>query len=348
MARILVIGGAGFYGRKVVEALRRAHEVEVGSRRAAVAVDLGRPETFTAFSGFDLIINCSDSVNAPPDAAIAHVLEHGGVWMEMGADALTIERLLALPVPAAARGAAILGVGVFPGLSTVLARAVVEREPTCARVELGIRFSPLSGAGRGNCALMAKSLFVPAVRRRAGQREQFSSALGPVARLPYGEDQQPRASVVVALPDTALIQRACPDVPDVAAHLSLVPGWLRFSFGLMARFASWLRFARRPLEWLIEWQMILLRAWVLRGVESRLELVAVADRGLPTERSLTLSFADGQAATAAGVAAAVELWAQEPEARVGLFGVGEYFTLEPMLAELERVNQQINAVARGT
>lgn len=343
MARILVIGGFGFYGSKVAELLARDHEVRIGSRRAgqagAIEIDLARPENFANFAGFDLLVNCSDSVNAAPDAAILHTLAHGGTWLEMGADAPSTERLLGLSPPTPCKGTAVIGVGVFPGISSVLARAVVERRPECSTIELGIRLSPLSGAGRANCALMAASMFVPAVYYRGGERIEAATAVGPSVDLPYliGDELRPARSGIVALPDTALLRASC-SVPDAAVHFALVPGWLRFNFGLLARFARWFRFARRPLSWLIEWQMIVLRAWLLRGVESRVEMVAIADRGTPSERACALSFVDGQTSTALGVAAAVHAWVHEPEHRAGLFGVANYFSFDQLLAGLEHLD----------
>jgi hypothetical protein len=94
-----------------------------------------------------------------------------------------------------------------------------------------------------------------------------------------------------------------------------------------------LRFAKRPLAWLVTWQMIVLRAWLLRNVESSLQLVAVADRGTPRERSRELGFADGQQATAAGTVAAVEAWLARPSDRrpAGVYGVAEIFELDELL-----------------
>lgn len=345
MARILVIGGFGFYGRRVADILRRDHEVVVGSRQAkeagVIEIDLARAETFGNFTGFDLLVNCSDSVNAPPDAAIMHTLTHGGTWLEMGADTPSTERLLALLPPGPCKGTAIIGVGVFPGISSTLVRAVIERRPTCESIELGIRISPLSGAGRANCALMAASLFVPALFRQRGTRVEAPTALGPSVLLPYLREGElrPAPSSIVALPDTVLMLASF-EVPNAAVHFALVPSWLRFNFAILARFTRWFRFARRPLAWLITWQMIVLRAWLLRGVESRVELVALADRGTASERSCALSFVDGQTATALGVAAAVHAWTCEPERRAGLFGVANYFSLEQLLAGLEHHGQR--------
>ncbi len=174
-ARILVIGGRGFYGARVVAELGE-HETWVGTRGVGseaartATVDLQRPETFAVFA------------------------------LEMGADAPTIERLLERPT-AGARGAAVLGVGVFPGLSTALAKAVAERGADCGRLE--------------------------------------------------------------------------------------VLAWVAWA----------LRSVERPVAWVLEQQLIALRAWLLRGRESSVELVAVADRGTPTEPAGWLRFEYGQQST---------------------------------------------------
>lgn len=338
MSRVLVIGGLGFYGSKVVSSLRtRGHDVVVGARRPrgradAVAIDLSAPETFVELAKFDVIVNCSDSVHAPPNAAVLHVLVNGGAWMEMGAHLESTERLLALADGHACAGTAVIGVGVFPGLSTALARAVaLQGDGGCETIELGIRLSPLSGAGRANCALMAESLFVPATRYEQGALMHAPTALGGHATLTYAG--QAATSVNVALPDTLLIQRST-RAPNVVSYFALVPGWLRFNFSALAWMCRLLRVFKRPLAWLVTWQMIVLRAWLLRNVETRLQLLAVADRGTPRERSRELSFTDGQQATAAGTVAAVEAWlARAPERRpVGVLGVAELFELDELLA----------------
>lgn len=340
MNRILVIGGFGFYGSKVAAILRaRGHEVVIGARRPegradAVAVDLSAPATFAVFAGFDAIVNCSDSVNARPDAAVQHVLLYGGAWMEMGAHLESSERLLGLAAGRTCMGTAVIGVGVFPGLSTALARAVAKQgDGGCETIELGIRLSPLSGAGRANCALMAESLFVPATRYENGTLMHAHTALGGLAVLEYAG--QPSTSVNVALPDTVLIERSTA-APTVITYFALVPSWLRFNFSALAWMCWLLRMFKRPLVWLVTWQMIVLRGWLLRNVETRLQLLAVADRGTARERSRELSFADGQQATAAGAVAAVEAWfARDPEQRpVGVFGVGELFELDELLPHI--------------
>jgi hypothetical protein len=340
MSRVLVIGGFGFYGSKVAATLRACgHEVVIGARRPqgrvdAVAVDLSEPATFLEFSKFDAIVNCSDSVNAPPDAAVRHVLANGGAWMEMGAHLESTERLLGIAAGHTCVGTALIGVGVFPGLSTALARSVaLQGGGGCETIELGIRLSPLSGAGRANCALMAESLFVPATRYENGALVHARTALGGRATLTYAG--QEATSVNVALPDTLLIQRST-RAPKVVSYFALVPAWMRLNFSALAWMCRLLRAFKRPLAWLITWQLIVLRAWLLRNVETRVQLLAVADRGTPRERSRELSFVDGQQATAAGTVAAVQAWlARDPERRpVGVFGVADVFELDELLVHV--------------
>jgi hypothetical protein len=329
MATVLVLGAFGFYGARVVRRLQASgHRVLQGTRSGGagegiVRVDLGDPSTFDAFREAHYVLNCTDTVAAPPDAAMAHVLSHGGVWLEMGADAPTVERLLATPRPDSV-GTVLLGVGVFPGLSTALARSVAEAGPPPSRLDLGIKLSPLSGAGPGNCALMAESLFVPATRIEDGVLRRGPTALGETVPLVYGG--VPRGSVNLALPDTTLIHRAT-GVPNVASHMALVPWWLRFNFAALAWVCAVLRPLRGPLVRLLTVGLVVVRAWMLRGVETDLRIVAVADRGLPSEHSQELHFRDGQEATAQGALGAVNACVARGRLAPGLRGLAEEFTL---------------------
>lgn len=315
---------------KVAEALKaRGYTIARGTRSArgreeAVQVDLTNPATYSAMAPFEVVVNCSDSVGVPPDRAVQHILATGGAWLEMGADGPSMDRLFSLKPNEEAKGTAILGMGVFPGMSTLLARAVSEDGPSCETLDLGIKVSPLSGAGRGTCALMAESLFVPATRYEKGALQTTRTALGKTATLPF--PAQPWPSTNFALPDTELIHRAT-GIPTITVSIALVPSWLRFNFGALALLSALLRPFRALLVPLLTWQLMLLRTVFLRNVESELQILAVADRGKPTERSRTLSFPDGQQATAEGTAAAVDAWLNEASHRPGIFSVAEYFTL---------------------
>lgn len=302
--RALVIGGGGFYGAQVVEALGRIDgvEVAVAGRRGPVVLDLAEPSSFDAMDGFDVIVDAADTTTHAPDAAARRAVERGAVWLEMSADLGATERLLALDV--AGPGALVVGVGIFPGISTAL--AAVAAEGGARAVELGVRLSPFSGAGRGNCALMRRMLEVPGVRFCGGARVETPPVFeGAALPFPGGT----RVALGAGLPDAALVHRAT-GAPDVTCRMALIPDVLRFNFAL---FGAVMRFAgplRRPLAWMAEVGLIAMRAGLLRRVETPVELVAVADRGeagprFEALRVEALRVEDGQRATAHGVAAAV-------------------------------------------
>jgi hypothetical protein len=292
VTRVLVIGGRGYFGARVVESLRRLDGVEPTATRE---VDLLDPATFPAMGRFDAVVDCADSVRAPPDAAAAWALAHGVPFFEMSADAPTAERLLALPP---GTGTLVVGVGLFPGLSTALAHAL----GAARRVDVAVRLSPLSGAGPGNCELMTASLSVPSVRYENGRRIE-GPAVGAALRLPFAGGRAATA-IGVGLPDVALVRHAT-GVPDVAAWMALVPGAMRLSFRLLA---ALVRLAGPLVRPLVTASLKLSRGLLLRRVPTAVQITVVADRGLPGERAWRVSVPDGREATAAAVAAALDLW----------------------------------------
>ena len=102
MAKILVIGGGGFYGRRIVDGLTaRGYEASVGGRSGPTRIDLSNQATFDVLTEFDLVINAADGLLAPPDALASYCLEHGHVMMDLSADNRTVDQLLGLNVEGA-------------------------------------------------------------------------------------------------------------------------------------------------------------------------------------------------------------------------------------------------------
>lgn len=338
--RILVLGGRGYYGALVVEVLEaRGFRVGVASRHGEFVMDLNDPKTFGALDVFDLIVNCTDSVNAPPDEAIWHVLRTGGTWVEVGAYAELYERLMARELPATLKGTLIMGAGLFPGLSTLLADALYHAQPSSpSKVELVIGFSPLSGAGDGNCALMAHSLFVPAARVEGGQRVVNPRAVGAVDRLELTRGRSAKV-VQITLPDLELMERAT-RAPAVATWFALKPSWLYLNFVFLAWIVWALRVFKALLIPLFTWQMRFLRGFLLRSRSTSVELTAIVDRGLPTMSARALYVEDGQQATACAVASVVarcQGLAQEGQLPLGRLRLTELITLDEVLAGMEDV-----------
>lgn len=292
----MVIGGRGFLGSLAVEALERVPgvAVEVASRSSALRVDLSDPTTFAALRGADLVVDLADATTSPPDALAAWCLQHGVVFLETTSDRPAIERLAALEGDGP--GAVVLGAGIFTGVSNLLARAAVERAGPGGSLELAIRSSPFSGAGKGTVALMASVLSLPAVSYRDGQRVEhppiargprvdFPSGPAPTLRVPFAEQSmlhrgtRARDVEVFFAPKPALLVTAFLLIPISLAKTRLFAAFMRAYFTVLRRV-------------------------LLRGRASTTELVARA-KGPSGEARLAVSAPDGMRAGGLAIAAIV-------------------------------------------
>ncbi len=335
MTRLLIIGGAGYYGGLVAGLLRAMEGVDVvvagrfmASDGGAARLDLNDPDTFSVMEGFDAILNCADTVGAPPDPAMRYALDRGLTWFEMGADLPTLERLLTLDPGV---GAAILGVGIFPGVSTSLAHSLRGESPLGA-VELGVRVSPLSGAGRANCGLMTQTLVTPSIRFEDHRRVQ-GPPVGPSSPMPF-LGSGICAAAEIPLPDAVLIHHQG-TAPTVTARMALKPGFMVWNFKILAALIGRLGPLKAAALTLTRWSLILARAALLRGVQSTIQITAIADRGTPRERTRQLSIKEGQLSTALGTAAALSLWLKGPRPAPGLHVAGQLFDFDALVAEMK-------------
>jgi len=305
MARVLVLGGNGFYGRAVVDALAQLDQVTVAtaSRSTSPRVDLTDPSTFDALDDADLVVNASDAVGAPPDDAMRHVLGRGGRWLDLGADPQAIERTLERLDGAMGAGTVALGGGIFPGVSTALAAEAARRVGEVVTLELGVRISPFSGAGPANVKLMTSSLDQPRVSwvgglRRAGPPIEA----GAPFPAPGGGEMR---TLGLALGDAPLLHSIAPKA-SVSAGMALKPDVMRHSFAA----TGWLLRLLGPLRGLVlvpmGWQLGLMRGLLFRGVESAVDIAVVANRDRGNQVVLTAHAPQGRPAMGHGAAAFAE------------------------------------------
>ena len=128
---------------------------------------------------------------------------------------------------------------------------------------------------------------------------------------------------------------------NVRTYLADVTGFLRLNYGLLVGMFSLLSRApplRVALRWMVSGSLWLMRAVLLRGVSSRLELTAIAGRGTPRELARTLEFDDGQEAVALGAAAVVARALERGDSLpTGVYAVPERFSLAELLAVIEGI-----------
>jgi len=318
--RIAVIGGKGHFGSAVVSALQHPQqkpaEIVIASRTSQeLPLDLCNPDTFSALRSFDLIINCADSVGAPSDQVMRYCLREGLTFMDIGADDIRSAHQLTMSVPQP-RGRVLLGAGLFPGLSTAMCIDLLNDKPL-KRLDLGVRLSPLSGAGEANVDLMTALLS----RRQPGGFHTL-----PFLRI------NPQTAVGLTLPDAPLLSH---QNPETATHtwMAFQPGFFRFSFASLA----WLVPRLGPLMplalWILRWQLWWVRAVLFRNTGSVIQLTAIANGDGATHQ---VHVADGREGVGLAAAAMARLWLQNPTlCEPGVHLAGSLFSLADLLSEMQ-------------
>lgn len=324
--KVVVIGGSGHLGSLAVQALARAGvDVEVASRRAALRVDLSDPSTFSALDGADVVVDVADTTTVAPDALAAHCLERGLVLVEASSDPAALERLGRLR-GRAAKGAVILGAGIFTGISNLLARRAFEDAPGAEGLRLGVSSSPYSAAGGGTIALMVAALARRGVRFVGGARvEGAACERGPRLAFPSGERPTLRMSFAeqeMLAPSTG--------ARETDVLFAPVPALLVWAFTMLP--AALVR--ARLFQALMRGYFHVLRRGLLRGVRSRVEMVAEAGGARRTAWA-----GDGMAAGGNAIAAIALAVAERRAELSGVRFVDEVLALEPVVA-------RANALAR--
>ena len=302
-------------------------------------IDLTRPSTFATLNEFDLVVNCADTTRACPAALAEHCLNAGITFLETTADPEATwqihERTRAVVDP---RGTVILGVGLFPGISNLLARRVAEGVGELHALEVGVRVSPLSGAGPGTCALMAEALGRSARRYRDGAEiTEPASVPGPVIGFPEGGR---RGTIGVGLPESLLLHWSM-GAPTTATYIATVPFFLRYNLRILSGLIPQAGWFRRMMLGATRASLSLMRSFILRNRATWVEIVALANRPHTASQGAeqgAVRTTDGFGAHAAAVAACVSLLRKGVQAPPGVSIVDEVFTLDSVVSEARRLS----------
>jgi hypothetical protein len=344
--KVLVIGGHGFLGAKVLKGLSSITylEVDVGSpdRNSpdSIYIDLNDASTFSAMEKFDHIINCSNSLNAKPDKAIAYALEQGLTFIEMSADLDTIERLITadrnktLTEDGPFKGVLIIGAGVFPGISNLLAKELYESTKGCEQLEVVIRFSPLSGAGHGMCDLMSNLLQTNTVRYENGARveeEPISSGVD----VKTGEKKY--KSLKAGLPEGIMLFFST-KASTTAAYFAPAPGILRMPILIFSRVLNYLKVIRDPLQSIFVLMCKLFRGNLLKNKATFIEMTAIANRDTYPE-TLAIKISDGILAGAYIPAVLLEHLHSAEKPKPGMYFIDQILELSETIPMLEDISE---------
>jgi hypothetical protein len=339
--RVLVIGGSGFLGSRTVHALAKLPGVRVatghragdartnGSRQDGATdstrLDLKDPSTFSEMTKFDYVVNTSDTLAAPPALAIDYALYNGVRFIEAGAHPATMEALMRRTRGPAAdaegwTGTLVLGMGLIPGLSNLLASQLLQWVGRPERLDVVVRLNPLGGGGPGLVELMVRATQDDTVYYEAGARVS-GPPIRPGVRLFTGRKTVP--TIGVGLPEAHMLHAslAIPSVATYIATTPTLPDWLT------APLLRWMPEgpgAEKVFVPLLRRYLRTIRTVVFRAKPEFVEINVVTGAG----DQLALRTDDGITATAHALAAAVAVMASSNPAPGAylpdeLFGLGE-------------------------
>ncbi|MEO8842056.1 MAG: NAD-dependent epimerase/dehydratase family protein [Kofleriaceae bacterium] len=333
--RVLVLGGRGFFGSRVVKAFRaRGDDVVVaGSRGGDVQLDVARIDA-SQLAGYDVVVNCADTLASAPDHLHRVAIEAGALYLEPTAEPAPIVSALERRGTISGPGVAVYGLGIFPGLSNLAARAAYEDNGREGPLEVAMQFSPFTAAGAGMVALIAHLMAEPAPYYEAGDRKTAA----PFSRgkpMPFEGTWQ--RTLRAAIPETELLHASL-GVRDVTAFLSPQPGVLM----PLLRFASMLvppwKLLKRAYLAMIRGSVGLLRRGIFRNRPTRVVISAVAGRrGSAHEgRVVNLITPDGVTCGAYAIAAAAGL-IHERRPKPGTYILDELLSLDDVTAAMTKL-----------
>jgi hypothetical protein len=180
--RVLVIGATGVLGALTAQAFEDAGwEVLRGGRSGERAgnwrhVDLGRPETVApALGAVDVVVNTVPHAGAVSERL---VIEQGGLLLNTSAQPVAYADQLGDRPPGAA-GTVVLGAGIAPGLTNLIAAGLLAAHPEADEIEVVFTFSAAATSGPQGHEF---------VRQHLTETATYGSATVPLP-LPFGTRQ---------------------------------------------------------------------------------------------------------------------------------------------------------------
>ncbi len=303
--RVAVIGGRGHFGRSVVAGLREHADIEVvvagRSVHNDIRVDLADSASLHALDEHDAVVNCADSLAAPPDMLVRRCLHGGPPLVETVGEPVAIRRILHSVAcdDTPPRSPVLLGAGIFPGMSNLVAAEAIAAVEDCSGVEVAMRWNPMSAGGAGMVGLVPHLLVVPTHRIVDGAVVEGPS-MGPGPDLPFPDGVH--GSLHLPFTEPTLLAHTHPHLRSIAAYGSVDPDVMMSMFRW---FPKWL-LCCRPMRALLWLQFTVIRRLVRRGTPAHVRIVARARNDAGKEEIRTFEAEDG-IATAGRIVAAMLL-----------------------------------------
>ena len=340
--KILVVGGAGHIGRRIVSSLESNSQFEltVGGRYPhrytnGVLICVDQPDTFPVVDSFDAVVNCTDTFRIDPVPLFEYCIRHQKLYIETSADTETYIKLFdafeAVPVDQRL-GSAILGLGIFPGLSNIIAGDAIRALENCQSINVHLSWSVISGAGAGTCEVMVQSLVRPIKHVRNGQIVKAA----PVGRpQPVNVFDGLKSGFELGLPESYLLFKSH-RVPNTSVIVSTRPAGPVF----LIRCVHWMTrigfFRPKAIQFVLRFLFRFVRVRLLSNRSTSLQMAAFASSDIDGKTAMRrIECQDAFQAAADVLLCCLSLYNKKPKPAPGVYTADQLFTLDQFHMELE-------------
>ena len=343
---ILITGGYGTVGRRVaadlapdypdrVVAAGRSDEraarlaAELGHGVRARRVDVGDPDSVeAALDGVGLVVSCIDQ---PEPHLLRAAIARGLAYTDIAPHLMTRRPTDAMRAEAAQTGARIvLGTGLAPGISSVLARLGADRVGAVEKVESNVLLSVGDTYGPASRAYLLEEISLPYAVWTEG-REEPARPFGGYARVTFPPPLGRRVAYLFPFSDQVFFPKTL-GARTALSRLALEPPWLGALLSVLLRLGATAMLGRRDGA---QERVQRLGAWLRRRYEGRdwYGIVVEVEGARGTVRASLVG--RGQAtATAIGAAAVVRALAEGEVKQPGIWLAEEVVAPEPFFKYL--------------
>lgn len=306
--KVLLIGGSGFIGKHIKKTLKKYNpelHVITGTRSPKagdeIYFDILNEKLFNSLKNFNFIINCSDTFIASPLSIIDYCLFNNLVFLEITADSNIIEKILhqyrnTKQLNYKITGSVIIGLGIFPGLSNILAGYLLKNAYTKGSIELGIKTNFFSGAGKSMAKLMVDMIDKNAVYYLEKEKREIQpmtkGTLFPLYK--NGIPAHKYKSLYACFAEAVMLNFST-SASFIACYYIPSSKLIYFSLRSISLFTNRFCFAKKIIVKVLYGSIIFIRNFLFKNVSTPVTIFCIANQKFSTASPefLTYKFEDG-------------------------------------------------------